>query len=215
MFQNMVRSAHRVGIDMSNLYVKRIVAPVGAYNTDTFQKITKQKLQYIYDNLLHDDILWVDNDIVFFENCIPDVIRDTITFSIQDDLWGFCTGFFYAKKNYWTLLTIQRAIEWLDSQQHFSLNDQHAFNEVLKTEELFGDVLCTLRVLPSQEYPVGFVYFNLKLRAKARMLHNNYLMTTAEKIERFKQEGLWYDNETDSNIVAEASPDADVSLSHT
>jgi hypothetical protein len=43
------------------------------------------------------------------------------------------------------------------------------------------------------------VYFEKRQTEKARMVHNNYLMTTAEKVERFKSSNLW--DESDSGFL--------------
>jgi hypothetical protein len=37
-----------------------------------------------------------------------------------------------------------------------------------------------------EEYPNGAIYFSYGLKDKAKMVHCNYLATTADKVKRFK-----------------------------
>ena len=54
-------------------------------------------------------------------------------------------------------------------------------------------------LLPTNEYPNGEIYFTKKVQSDAKMVHNNYLQSTAEKVERFKEFGFW--NESDSAFL--------------
>lgn len=190
MMKNMLNSALRVGIDMSlftcyRLHSQRAVA---YYNTAEFQSITLIKLQIILDSLRkEDEVFWVDNDIVFFENPIPDMIKHKEMMVMQDDLWSPCTGFFIVRSNPVTIQLFEDCIALLKQNLLNSfVNDQTVFNEIYK--KIPG---VTLKLLPQAQYPNGKVYFDLNVRDKAKMLHCNYITNTFEKVARLKQFGLW------------------------
>jgi len=164
------------------------------YNTDHFKSITIQKLEVIRMNMGMDTILWVDNDIVFFENCLKDILSKSGSFVMQDDGWGHCTGFFLARPGFFATQVITNSVSWL-KQSSGTLNDQHAFNAVLKQSPV------TVFSLSKEEYPNGDIYFEKGIRSKAKMVHCNYLSTTAEKVERFKQHTLWDESDTGFNLV--------------
>jgi hypothetical protein len=58
-----------------------------------------------------------------------------------------------------------------------------------------------IRLLPTDEYPNGQIYFNQNQTANAKMVHNNYLGTTAQKVERFKTANLWDESDVGFNLV--------------
>jgi hypothetical protein len=116
---------------------------------------------------------------------------------MQDDLWGPCTGFFLARSTPATIRVIHKTIQYVRSKLSTSIeNDQHAFFRVYR-----GIIGLTVRLLPADEYPNGEIYFNQNQRANAKMVHNNYLGTTVEKVERFKSVGLWDESDVAFNLV--------------
>jgi hypothetical protein len=50
-------------------------------------------------------------------------------------------------------------------------------------------------LLDTEEYPNGEIYFNQKRTSKARMVHCNFLFTTADKVQRLKDHGFWDDSD--------------------
>jgi hypothetical protein len=112
---------------------------------------------------------------------------------IQDDLWGYCTGFFLVRNSNSSVSIIEKSIDWLKTQTgNTGVNDQHAFNAVCKAT-LLSSLLFTK--LSQDEYPNGEVYFNQNRKSKAKMVHCNFLMTTAEKVQRFKENNMWNDSD--------------------
>ena len=195
MMRNMLNSAHKAGwpMHMFHCYILGDHKDAATYNTAEFQHVTLRKLEVILENLhLDREVLWIDNDIVLFQNCIAEMRAIPGHFVMQDDLWGPCTGFFLVRAYPGAIRVLEKTIAYLKRQIGKSiLNDQHAFCNVYKT------VIVTItNLLPQEEYPNGEIYFNQKKQSKAKMVHNNYLTTTAEKIERFKQFHLWNDDET-------------------
>ena len=203
MMKNMLNSALKVGFPMHlfHCYIISTNQDPATYNTKEFQSITIRKLQVIQENMRQDkNVLWIDNDIVLFQNIIDDVRRYPGNFVMQDDLWGFCTGFFLARTSPYSNSLIQNSINYLQNPPASSTNDQHAFNVEYKKikSQSFGFLISKL---PLDEYPNGDVYFNQNRRSNAKMVHSNYLHTTAEKVTRFKENNLWDETDTAFNMV--------------
>lgn len=200
MMKNMLNSALKAGFPMDNFhcYMLQHDREAAAYNTREFQSITLQKLEVILSNLQLDrEVLWIDNDIYLFKNMIDEIRAIPGNLVMQDDLWGPCTGFFLARATPATIRVIHKTIQYVRSKLSTSVeNDQHAFLRVYKT--VFG---LMVRLLPTDEYPNGQIYFNQNQRANAKMVHNNYLTTTREKVERFKSVDLWDESDEAFNLV--------------
>jgi hypothetical protein len=203
MMKNMLNSALKSGFPMGTFhcYILDSQKDAASYNTQQFQSITKRKLEIILHNMnLDNEVLWIDNDIVLFENIIQDVRKYHGNFVMQDDLWGVCTGFFLARSTPSSKALIQRSIEYLEKSENPTQNDQHAFNKecakMMRTSFGFH-----ISKLPQDEYPNGQVYFNENRKSKAKIVHSNYLATTAEKVDRFKQFDLWDESDVGFNSV--------------
>uniref|UniRef100_A0A6C0CJ28 Nucleotide-diphospho-sugar transferase domain-containing protein n=1 Tax=viral metagenome TaxID=1070528 RepID=A0A6C0CJ28_9ZZZZ len=199
MMKSMLNSALKCGFPMSlfHCYILGSQQDAASYGTQEFTSITTRKLHVIRDNMLLDDvILWVDNDIVFFENCLADLLKYKTSFVMQDDLWSPCTGFFLARTTSMSVGMITKSIQWLVERKVSNVNDQHAFAAVKKMS--WG---ITITLLPQDEYPNGKVYFEEGRKEKAKMVHSNFLVTTSEKIDRFKQMGLWNESDEAFNLV--------------
>ena len=197
MMKNMLNSAMKVGIDMTlfHCYIMSANKEAANYNTLEFKKLTTRKFEVILANM-QDTVLWVDNDIVFFENCLKDVQSYPGTFVMQDDLWGYCTGFFLVRPSLFASSLMQQCIQRLNSRPQSSENDQHVFNSLYSSTPLVR-----LTKLPIDTYPNGDVYFNQRKRSTAKILHNNYVSSTAEKVQKFKDNNLWDESDTGFNVV--------------
>ena len=199
MMKNMLRSAKEAGFDMSlfHCYILNEQQDAATYNTGEFKSITIRKLEVILHNMkLDNEVIWIDNDIVLFENCIQDMRRYHGKFVMQDDLWSPCTGFFLVRTDVFSIKAIQDSINWLKHNSTQSLNDQHAFTSVYKRT-----IGLTVTLLPQDQYPNGSVYFQQNRKSNAKMVHCNYLFTTAEKEQRLKDNGLWDPNDSGFNMV--------------
>lgn len=197
MMKNMLNSAMKAGLNMKlfHCYIVSSDKEAAKYNTLEFKKLTTRKLEVILSNM-YDTVLWVDNDIVFFENCLSDVLRYNGNFVMQDDIWGYCTGFFLARPSMFGKNLIQKCIQELVSKPKGTENDQHIFNRLYKQTPLI-----TLTKLPTDQYPNGKVYFEDNKKSTAKILHNNYLQTTAEKVQKFKDNNLWDESDVGFNLV--------------
>jgi hypothetical protein len=193
MMKNMLRSAMDAGFDMSlfHCYILNDQKEAATYNSGEFKSLTTRKLEVILHNMsLDKEVIWIDNDIVLFENCVSDLRSRNGAFVMQDDLWSPCTGFFLARTGLFSVKAIRDSIAWLARNNGSSVNDQHAFMTVYRRT-----IGVTVTLLPQEEYPNGAVYFQQGKTSKAKMVHCNYLSTTPEKVERLKEAGLW--NPTD------------------
>jgi hypothetical protein len=201
MMKNMLNTALKAGypMDMFHCYILKTHKEAATYNTTGFHDVTLKKLEVILENMrLDKEVFWIDNDIVLFDNCIPHLRSFPGHFVMQDDLWGPCTGFFLVRTTPTSLNIIEKTIKWLRDRPNTPYNDQHAFSKCYKPN--FG-LASYVTLLPQDLYPNGEIYFNQKRQSNARMVHCNYLHTTAEKVERFKQCGLWDDSDTGFNSV--------------
>jgi len=198
MMKSMLNSAEKAGWPMHlfHCYLVGTNPESAKYNTPEFQSLTLRKLEVILENMrLDKEVLWIDNDIVLFKNTIDHMRSFPGQFVMQNDLWGPCTGFFLVRSNVTSIRTIERTITYLKERLNSTVyNDQHAFFRIYKS--VLGLVVS---LLPTNEYPNGEIYFTMKLQSDAKMVHNNYLQTTAEKVERFKEFGFW--DESDSAFL--------------
>lgn len=190
----MLNSAMHTGIPMNlfHCYILNSQKEIAVYGSSQFNSITLKKLEVIKMNMAMDrDVIWVDNDIVFFENCLSDILSKPGSFVMQDDLWGVCTGFFLARSGYFSNSVIRKSIDWLSKSTNKRTNDQHAFNRMYP--QVVG---ITITKLSTEEYPNGEIYFKQGLTSKAKLVHCNYLRTTDEKVQCFKEHGIWDESDT-------------------
>jgi len=199
MMKNMLNSAIKAGwpLSMFHCYIVGSQTAAATYNTPEFQSLTLKKLEVILDNMRQDnEVLWIDYDIYLFQNTIAEMRSITGHFVMQDDLWSPCTGFFLVRASPASFHAIQKSIQYIRQRFPSGVNDQHAFSVVYK--RIIGLRVSTL---PQDEYPNGEIYFNQKKTERAKMVHCNYLLTTAEKVERFKLFNLWDESDAGYEIV--------------
>ena len=204
MMKNMLNSAKTAECPMNlfHCYILNTNKEAATYNTQQFQTITIRKLEVILQNMnLDREVLWIDNDIVLFQNIIDDVRRYAGHFVMQDDLWGFCTGFFLVRSTPYSKSLIQQSIDYLKTSTQPHLNDQHAFNIVYKRISSVLSFRSNITKLPQDEYPNGDVYFNQNRKSRAKIVHSNYLTKTDEKVERFKANNMWNESDDGFNMT--------------
>jgi hypothetical protein len=188
-------------MNLFHCYIISTNKEAATYNTQEFQNVTVRKLEVILHNMnLDREVLWIDNDIFLFQNIIEDVRRYRGQFVMQDDLWAFCTGFFLVRSSPFSKSLLQNSINYLKASKQSYENDQHAFNEEYKKMKQ-PSFIPKVQKLPLDEYPNGQIYFNENRKSKAKIVHSNYLTTTAEKVVRFKDCGLWDESDDAFNMV--------------
>jgi hypothetical protein len=204
MMKNMLNSALNTGfpMDLLHCYIIKEESPAAKYQTPAFTKMSIKKLEIILLNMeLDSEILWIDNDIVFFENIISNVKSIPGDFVIQDDVYwsletSYCTGFFLVRSSEHTKQLIRKCIDWVKESNTDEIvrSDQRAFNTFASSMSQY----ISIKKLSAEEYPIGCDYFDKNIRSNAKMVHNNWLFTTSEKIDRFKKFNMW--DESDSGL---------------
>jgi FkbM family methyltransferase len=184
------------------------------YYSQNYRFLTFYKLKLVLNKLKslpneNDELLWVDNDIVFFKpfwNEMDAAIQKNpnVDFLLQNDGWAPCTGFWWMRKNKRTIKYVQRCWDWLRVQPFFqpgltpAVYDQDAFSQVLN-EQRQGKISvedhCKVVLVNDDLFPNGQRYFDQKRTQTAVMVHNNFIVGTQPKIDRFQQYGLWQPDE--------------------
>lgn len=194
MLHNLLRSMKECGVDFSllDVYLLQTNPNAARYGTKDFQSITIKKFECILKSMESgEDVLWVDNDIVFFSNPIPDLEKYCESIVIQNDGPQPCTGFMLLRNRDDVKQLLTKCIHMIHQVQHSNrvltflrvINDQDAF------EKVWTPAISLIR-LPRDTYPNGEAYVSLQPK-NAIIFHNNYLHTTHEKIERFQKYGFW------------------------
>ncbi len=187
---NMLASARRAGVAPSlfRIALDGHDREAARFGSDAFHRMTGRKIRWIRAELARrpGDLLWVDNDVVFFRDVVPELLARSEDFVMQDDLNMPCTGFWRIRNRGRTRRFLAH-VDGVLTSTGFGTNDQLAFRDV------FGGVEhgCSLHLLDCGEYPNGRLYFDEGRTADAKIVHNNYLPTAAAKVERFVAHGLW------------------------
>jgi hypothetical protein len=178
------------------------------FGTKDFFEITINKLEIIEESLkkYKCTILYTDTDIVFLKDISEDVQKfDNSNFDIifqndtpkfeKNDKHNMCSGFFAIKYNEKGLNCVKYAIKLMkDNLENRKWDngggaDQKAMNIAIKTNN------CNVDTFDLMDYPNGSRYFNYNHKFKnytPKIIHNNYIIGTKNKIERFKKFNLWF-----------------------
>jgi hypothetical protein len=188
MMKNMLRSAEESGIPMQlfHCYILMNSKDVETYRTPVFNKMCMLKLQKVLENLSNKntEVLWVDNDIVFFKNCIDYILQHKNQLVFQNDEWAPCSGFTLYRNTPDVKSLLRDSIDYI-KRNDYKVHDQDAIQQLLKTKP------CDYALLPLDTFPNGSHFSEVATITNQYMIHNNYLTTTEAKVERFKQYSLW------------------------
>ena len=188
---------------------KTNLKPEADFGTKDFYEIVYNKLEIIENNLKKNDeiIVYSDTDIVFLNDISEDIDKfkqSDYDIMFQNDVRHFddskkdnlCTGFIFFKPNQscFKLLKDSKKImknNWDNKKWHKGTADQNALNEAIKLNKNLN-----IGVLDLKEYPNGSRYFNnlntIYKNTTPKIVHNNYIVGTKNKIERFKMNNLWF-----------------------
>ena len=197
-------------IKNQNLEIKNIKTNLkkeANFGTKDFYEIVLNKFKIIknclqtYNNI----IVYSDTDIVFLKDITHDIEifnKSDYDIMIQDDSPDFknsnnlCTGFMFLKPSKVNIKFIDNILEKMEENyknlknENNGLADQRFFNEQLKKNKV------KVGMLDLTEYPNGSRYFNnintIYKSNKPKIIHNNYIVGTKKKIERFKKHNLWF-----------------------
>ena len=179
-----------------------------SFGTRDFYEIVYNKLEIIEKKLKEHNtvIVYSDSDIVFLKDISEDVEKfknSKYDIMFQNDIADFgkskgnlCSGFMFFKNNIKTKSCLSLAMKMMKHEwdnrpsKGGGLADQKFLNKAIKKLNI------NVGVLNLKDYPNGARYFrNLKTKYnnyKPKIVHNNYIVGTKNKIERFKQHNLWF-----------------------
>lgn len=204
--KNMLASAQKVGINVEDfiiacldenayekmkeysgafLYKKNKLTEYQNWSFDeqsNFRQIVKMKWKLIAEIYkINKNLCWVDTDIVFREN--PEsFIKDQKHILFQCDRPGslICSGF----------------MVFNDSEDCESLIEECGKNETEDDQILINTVAQkyanSCKLLPLEQFPNGHLYYSLGIKDKAIIVHNNHMVGIHNKINKFKNENLWF-----------------------
>jgi hypothetical protein len=203
----MLISAERVGIDVNDFYIACLDSnayenlneyknaflyadqPVVEYQNWTFDEnsgfrnIVKNKwsiIQKIYQE--HKNLCWVDTDIVFVENPTEYISgHEEVLFQGDSPGSTLCSGFmvFNESKECEQMINDCASSEGQDDQ--LIINDV-AINKYPEN----------IAILSRDLFPNGYAYYTEGKKENALIVHNNWMVGVDTKIEKFKEENLWY-----------------------
>lgn len=205
----MLFSAEKVGIDMNDFYIAclddiaydylsgypnafiwKTTEPIPTqyqnwtFNANSgFRDVVKYKwkiIREIYQS--HTELCWVDTDIVFKENP-TEIIEKQNEILFQSDRPGstLCSGFMVFNSTEACLNLIN------DCSSKNGQDDQLILNEVALKK--YYDSICLLN---EDLFPNGHIYYHQGRKDNAIIVHNNWMVGVNTKIQKFKEEKLWY-----------------------
>ena len=201
----------KLGVNVVNK--KTNLKPEADFGTKDFYEIMYSKLEII-DECLQKykcTILYTDTDIVFLKDISSDIIkfnRSNYDIIFQNDTGGFndkdkhmmCAGFFAVKYNNKGLNCLKYAKKLMkDNWDNRKWDngggaDQKAMNLAISKNKL------KVGTFDLMDYANGSRYFKHHNKFKnytPKMIHNNYIVGTKNKVKRFKKYNLWFVNKVE------------------
>ena len=177
----------------------------GDFGTQKYYDVTNIKTRVLMDLVMLDfTVLMCDVDVYLFENPVPDLdaICDGCHMQSQMDSFIHNTGFIYVKPTKSMLNILKIAYDLYENYR--SANDQVYFNRAIerftKGQGYGTQEVMVIRELDRQRYATGKIYFEHHQHHLARtqppvgnfkIVHNNYVGSTAAKRYRFKENLMW------------------------
>lgn len=205
--KNMLESAKRVGIDQDDFYIGCIDEKAyeemklfknaflydnqevteyqnWSFDSDSnFRKVVKKKwgvIKKIYDE--HKNLCWVDTDIVFVKDPRP-LLENNKKILFQTDQPGsyLCSGFMVFNDT-------KQCSDMIDECAGYTEEDDQLLINHIAMKTYKEDV----DILDQHLFPNGNTYYKLGIKDKAYIVHNNWMIGVDTKINKFKEENLWY-----------------------
>lgn len=205
--KNMLKSAENVGINMDDFYIAcldensyqhfkqyknsflHINQPILEYQDWTFdensgfRQIVKNKwqiIQKIYQE--HKQLCWVDTDIVFVKNPI-EYLTGHQEVLFQGDRPGstLCSGFMVFNESKECEEIINECASAIGA------DDQLIINEIM-----INKYPNNAAILNRDLFPNGYAYYTEGKKENALIVHNNFMVGVETKIQKFKEEKLWF-----------------------
>ena len=187
-------------LDVERHYMSDDVAFEATFGTKAFYNIMIDKIKAILFCMNHTNknILYMDTDVVILKNIDKDLtkLRKDITFQCDNSqltskCTKVCAGFMYIINNNKTKKFFKNVLYHLVNARDktYTKNggaDQYWINKLLPRSSLRWGTF------PQKSYPNGAIYFDRSHQKNAKIIHNNYIVGTAAKIKRFKDNKLWF-----------------------
>lgn len=163
-----------------------------SYDTTQYHDLVSRRASYILQILeKYEAVIYSDTDVVWVSDP-RNYLRRTVDFAGSLDATKagkpyFCTGFLAFRR---TKRSVQLLKDWEFELHHSQLN-QPVFNALLEKRNIHAVAL------PAEQFPSGRDYFERGIRSKTVVLHNNFIQGYESKIERFKEAGYWWKNESE------------------
>ncbi|KAK2145613.1 hypothetical protein LSH36_669g04027 [Paralvinella palmiformis] len=166
------------------------------YNTQAFRRKTHLKTKIILEGLkLGLNVLITDVDIVFQKNPLSSFTCQNCDIEITSDVSEGNSGFYFARPTEAAIELHEKA--WNVSFTNPKLSNQKAIVRTIK--EMQQKKKISVKNLSPSQYPNGYVYFEQGKRmfkgdnpcSECIIVHNNWIVSGAAKIYRFKEYGLW------------------------
>ena len=168
-----------------------------SYGSSAFKRKTHLKTKIVLNALfLGLTVIIIDVDIVLFKDPVPYLLCDDCDIQIQSDLSEGNSGFYMARPTKGSIILHQQA--W-DKAQYYAekMSNQAIMNKVMHYMWQTGQV--KVGILPLELFPPGKVYFEENPRMfyydnppqNEVLMHNNWIVSKAAKIYRFKEQLLW------------------------
>jgi hypothetical protein len=148
-----------------------------------FRSIVKNKwaiIKHVYEK--HQRLCWVDTDIVFKKNP-SDGLKNDEKILFQCDRPGswICSGFMVFNNS----IECQNLINECANNQ--TEDDQLLINHIGLTK--YHEHIA---LLSTEQFPNGHIYYNVGIKDQAYIVHNNHMVGIQTKINKFKEENLWF-----------------------
>lgn len=150
--------------------------------TSNFRKIVNGKWKLISETYQkHPNLCWVDTDIVFKQNPLQ-YIQNSDLILFQCDRPGslICSGFMVFNDTTICKDLIEKC------GQNETEDDQILINTIVQ------EYAASCALLPLNLFPNGHLYYSLGYKNDAVIVHNNHMVGIETKINRFKEEDLWF-----------------------
>lgn len=149
-----------------------------------FRQIVKYKWKLISETYKENKSLcWVDTDIVFKKNPIDFFLANKDYTLFQCDSPGslICSG-----------LMIFNDTESCNDMIAECGENQMEDDQILINKIALSKYSNNIALLPIEFFPNGHFYYSMGVKDKALLVHNNHMVGIETKINKFKEEGLWY-----------------------
>lgn len=205
--KNMLISANNVGINMNDFYIACL--DLNSYeelknypnaflykdlkikeyqdwtfgSNSGFRNIVKNKweiIESIYDK--HPNLCWVDTDIVFLENPL-EYIENSEEILFQKDSPGsvLCSGFMVFNET-------SVCKELIKECSSYKTEDDQIIVNKIALEKYYNNIA----LLNENLFPNGYSYYTENKKENAIIVHNNWMVGIENKIQKFKEEKLWF-----------------------